>query len=73
MTASVSGNTDKNSANNTANDTGTAFSPADLSIAIVRSGSFQVGKSVTYAVTVTNKGTGTEFGRITVGASVARA
>jgi MSHA biogenesis protein MshQ len=71
VTASVSGSNDNVPANNTASDTAIAFGPADLSIAIARSGTFQVGQTITYAVTVTNKGTGTEFGRITVGGTVA--
>ena len=71
VTASVTGNSDPNGANNSATDTGTAFAPADLAIAIVRSGTFQVGRSISYAVTVTNKGPGTEWGTISVGGSVA--
>ena len=71
VSAVVTGNTDENSANNSATDTGTAFAPADLAIAIVRSGTFQVGRSISYAVTVTNKGPGTEWGAISVGGSVA--
>ena len=71
LSATVTGSNDPVAANNTATDTATAFGPADLAIAIVRSGTFQVGRSVTYAATVTNKGPGTEFGTITVGGTVA--
>jgi len=47
-----------------------AASKADLTIAIARSGVFQVGSTVSYAVTVTNLGPGAETGMLTVGGSI---
>jgi uncharacterized repeat protein (TIGR01451 family) len=67
-TATVSGGGDTNAGNNTASDpTTTTALPPDLSIAKAHVGNFSQGQTgASYALTVTNSGTGPSSGTVTV-------
>jgi uncharacterized repeat protein (TIGR01451 family) len=66
-TGTVAGGGEINTGNDTANDTTTIIQVADLTIAKNHSGNFTEGQvGATYALTVTNVGTGSTVGTVTV-------
>ena len=65
-TANVSGGGESNTANNSAFDTTVVLAPADLTISKSHAGNFTAGNQGVYGITVTNVGTASTSGTVTV-------
>jgi uncharacterized repeat protein (TIGR01451 family) len=66
-TATVSGGSEINTANDTTSDTVTIAPPADLTVSVTDSGNFKQGNAAdTYTITVTNSGTGATSGTVSL-------